>query len=150
MIDYKLLFYVACSICLFLLIMLLVFVRNFLSGKKKLTRVKEDIKKLDIAKDPMSVRVSSMESLLKIIDVMISTSIISRRKFEIFLNTKNKNLDYDTVIKDVSKEVMEGLRENVFLDNDLIFSQKYLMKYIIDKTTISYIAYIKENIGDQL
>lgn len=117
---------------------------------RKLSKIKKDVRALDLSRDPISKRVESMDSLLKIIDNMITTSIISKRKFEIFLNTPNKNLDYDNVIKEVSTEVLKGLRENVLIDNSLIFSQEFLMKYIIDKTTILYINYIKENIQPHL
>ena len=144
---YKILFIIALSGFILVVISSII---SIIIMKKNNKKMKDRINKLDLPTEPLSVRIASIDSLLPLIDTMISISIISRRKFEIFLNTPNKNLDYDEVIKDVSTEVFEGLRGNIVIDSNLVFSEKYLMKYIIDKTTIAYIGYIKDNISKEL
>lgn len=95
-------------------------------------------------------RVELDNSLFEFIDELIELEIVHKRKFEIFLHQKNKNLDIDNVLEDVSLSVFNAIRQDVFTDSNNIVTEKYLMSYIQKKTFISYLMYIENNVASQL
>lgn len=95
-------------------------------------------------------RLELTEDLLGFIDGLINDELISRKRNEIFLNTPNKNIDFDTVIKDVSTSVFVGLKEYIFSSSDLIITGDYLIKYIQKRTVLNYLVFIEKNTEGQL
>ena len=94
-------------------------------------------------------RLRYTQELLSFIDELISIEIINEKRFDIFLDIKNKNLNVDEVIEIVSSNVFNSLTNDIFINKDNILTEKYLMSYIQKKTFISYLTYIKNNMADQ-
>ena len=99
---------------------------------------------------PLSERISTTQALMSFIENQVKLRIISERRWEIFLKTKNKNLDVDKVIHDVSMDIWNSIHENVKKSNSLIVDEAFLMKYVTDTVTTTYLIYINENVADQL
>lgn len=96
---------------------------------------------------PIGDRVDSTNQLLELIDAMISLEIMSTKRFEIFLDKKSKNIDFDNVISEVSTSVFESIKPNVFDDKDNIVSSQYLMSYIQKRTLVQYLTYFRQNMN---
>lgn len=112
--------------------------------------ISEHIENASKSTASLQTRVDAGEALLALIDTMIVSEIISRRKYEIFLGEKNKNLDVDNMVRDISQSVFKGLNDNIFENPDNIFTDEYIMAYIQHRTVEQYLSYIKENIAPEM
>lgn len=99
---------------------------------------------------PLSERIATTQAFMEFIETQVKLRIISERRWEIFLKTKNKNLDVDKVIQEVSTDIWKSIHENVKKSSTLIVSEDFLMKFVTDTVTTTYLIYINENVADQL
>lgn len=90
------------------------------------------------------------KELLSFIDFLIENEIINEKRFDLFLNQKDKNIDIDNVIKDVSTKVFCALKPEVYTDSKNIITETYIMSYIQKKTFIVCMIYIQNNVASQL
>ena len=98
----------------------------------------------------MDERLHYTKELLDFIDTLIFDELVNQKRFDIFTKKHSKNLDFDTVIKDVSTNVFESLKSDIFLDPNVIITQNSLMRYIQKKTFIYYFSYIEQNVSSEL
>lgn len=105
---------------------------------------------LNLPTASLESRISSSKELLSLIDNMIKLEIISARRYEIFLNKKNTNIDFDEIIKNVSNTVFTGLQTDLFGNRDALLTSDYLMKYIQEQTVIQYLMYIENTVSEEL
>ena len=132
-----------------LILIVVVFLRNHFK-MKKIKNLQESLyNELNIPTEPLTKRVESSKAVLEMINDMINTEIVVKKRFEIFLGEKSKNLDIDKVIQDVSTDVFNYLSDNLFVKEELVFTNEYVMSYIIHRTTIAYINYLNNNVADQ-
>lgn len=87
--------------------------------------------------------------LLSFIDTLIENEIINEKRFDLFLDQKNKNIDVDKVIKDVSTRVFSAIKPEVYVDSKNIITNTYIMSYIQKKTFIFCMMYIQNNVASQ-
>lgn len=92
-------------------------------------------------------RVSATKELFSLIDVLIEYEIINNRRFEIFLEKKNKNLDFNNVLEEVGTTVFSSLRSDIYTDKNNLVTKECLMHYIQKRTFVEYFLYLK-NIND--
>lgn len=95
-------------------------------------------------------RIVFTNDLLTFIDDTITTELINEKRFDIFLNQKSKNLDFDKVIERVSTNTFNAIQKDILIDPNLIVTHEYLMRYIQKKTFIAYFTYIQKNVADQM
>lgn len=95
-------------------------------------------------------RIKYTNDLLTFIDNTITSELLNEKRFDIFLRQKNKNLDFDAVLRNVSTNTFNALQEDVIVDPNLIIRSKYLMRYIQKRTFVIYFKYIENNVADQL
>lgn len=95
-------------------------------------------------------RIKYTNDLLTFIDNTITSELLNEKRFDIFLRQKNKNLDFDAVLRNVSTNTFNALQENVIVDPNLIIRSEYLMRYIQKRTFVIYFKYIENNVADQL
>ena len=98
----------------------------------------------------MDERLHYTKELLDFIDTLIFDELVNQKRFDIFTKKHSKNLDFDTVIKDVSTNVFESLKSDIFLDPNVIITENSLMRYIQKKTFIYYFSYIEQNVSSEL
>lgn len=117
----------------------------------------ERINKLELMEEerikptlPFNIRIEASENLLNMIDDLITTEIISARKYEILLNQKNKNLDVDNVISEVASNVFNAMKDDVITSPDCIYNEKFIMSYIQKRTILRYLIYVNNNVADQI
>lgn len=94
-------------------------------------------------------KIKYTNELFDLIDELIQLELLNRKRFEIFLNEPNKNLDVDQVLKDISTSVYVGLSSDVIIAKDCVVTQDYIMRYIQKKTFIAYFTYLRNNVSDQ-
>ena len=107
------------------------------SAKKAVSSLTAKTPTLDI-----SERIMAGNQLIELIDHIIDIEIVNTRKYEIFLNKKNPNLDVDHVLEKVSRATFKALKGDVLENRDGIFSAEWLMLYIQKRTTVLYLSYI--------
>lgn len=95
-------------------------------------------------------RIKYTNDLLTFIDNTITSELLNEKRFDIFLHQKNKNLDFDEVLRNVSTNTFNALQEDVLVDPNLIIKSEYLMRYIQKRTFVIYFKYIENNVADQL
>ena len=61
----------------------------------------------------LNERLKFTTDILSLLDELIATEIINERRFELFLSAKNKNLDVDEVIKNVSTRVFKAIKPQI-------------------------------------
>ena len=104
-----------------------------------------DIQKIETyGRSAIIDRMEYTNQLLILIDTMITVEIINEKKGEILLNKKEKNIDADEVIKNISDTVFNGISPNVVIHPDNILTSKYIMKYIQKRTVYMVLSYITD------
>ena len=88
-------------------------------------------------------RVDAMTQLFEVIDILIEYELINNRRYEIFLEKQEKNLDFDNVLEEISKNVFNGIKRDVFTDKNNLVTEQCLMSYIQKRTFIEYFNYLK-------
>ena len=73
-------------------------------------------------------RIKYTNDLLTFIDNTITSELLNEKRFDIFLRQKNKNLDFDAVLRNVSTNTFNALQEDVIVDPNLIIRSEYLMR----------------------
>lgn len=99
---------------------------------------------------PLAERISTTKALQDFIIQQIQLFIVVERRFEIFLDQKNKNLDTDKVIQAVANDVWKSLKLDSKVNEALIVDEDYLMKFIIHNTSILFLQYLNNNVADQI
>ena len=99
---------------------------------------------------PLAERISTTKALQDFIIQQIQLFIVVERRFEIFLDQKNKNLDTDKVIQAVANDVWKSLKLDSKVNEALIVDEEYLMKFIIHNTSILFLQYLNNNVADQI
>lgn len=94
---------------------------------------------------PMNERISSMQNLFAMIDMLIDYSIMSDREYEILLQKKSKKIDLEDAVSRISEYVFHSLNPSVFGDVNNIVTDDCLMHYIQQKTFVEYFIYIQKN-----
>lgn len=130
---------------------MMVAITAYIFQRRKYNHLKYDYeviaKKLEVATSRkanlvISERVEAGNQLIELIDHIITIEILSARKYEIFLNKQNPNLDVDRVIKDVAHDTFAALRKDLILDENGIFDKDWIMRYITKRTTDLYLSYM--------
>lgn len=122
----------------------------------EIKKFKSDIKKEIENTSDISItmmlddRIGCCRDLLSLIDTLIENEIVNERRYEIFLDKKNNNLDIDNVISSVATNVFESIRKDVITDPNNILTEKQIMRYIQQKTFSLYLMYLKEHVASQL
>ena len=139
---------ILCYIVSFLIGSLITGIIITLSDKKMIKKIESSYK---LSKPSLSVdkRLEFNKDLLSFIDMMIELEVFNEKRFELMLNTDDKKLDIDDVIKTVSTRVFESIKPDVFTSNDNIITYKYLMSYIQKRTFIYAMQYVQNNVADQ-
>ena len=88
-------------------------------------------------------RVDAMTQLFEVIDILIEYELINNRRYEIFLEKQEKNLDFDNILEEISKNVFNGIKRDVFTDKNNLVTEQCLMSYIQKRTFIEYFNYLK-------
>jgi hypothetical protein len=126
----------------------------------RLSKTKKSIQKTNAqALEAMASRIPSLnvnqrleynKNLLSFIDDMINLEILNEKRFSIFLNQPDKNLDIDNVLKKISTKVFESIQPELYNDPNNILTSEYIMSYIQKKTFIVCLTYIQNNVASQL
>lgn len=109
---------------------------------------------LDISKNkptlPIDKQLQYTTDLLAFIDSLVEIELINEKRFSLLLGDKDKNLDFDTVIKNISTRVFESFDKRIFVESDNILTSEYLSSYIQKRTIVVYLGYIQQNVSSQL
>lgn len=141
------LYIVICTLTISLPIGIVITIKSY---KKKIKNIEEIV---SLQKSPSMMgddRIKYTNDLLLFIDNTITSELLNEKRFDIFLHQQNKNLDFDEVIKKVSSNTFNAIQKNIFMDENLMVTPEYLMRYIQKKTFITYFTYIQKNVSDQL
>lgn len=141
------LYIVICILTISLPICIVITIKSY---KKKIKNIEEIV---SLQKSPSMMgddRIKYTNDLLLFIDNTITSELLNEKRFDIFLHQQNKNLDFDEVIKKVSSNTFNAIQKNIFMDENLMVTPEYLMRYIQKKTFITYFTYIQKNVSDQL
>lgn len=135
--------------CLLIVILTVIIIYNKIE-KKKLQQLLANEQPLSQATLSIDDRLEYTKNLLSFIDDMITAELINEKRFDIFLDKPNKNINFDKVLKNISNAVFIALKPEIFINNENILTKDYLMSYIQKKTFIIYFTYIQNNIAGQL
>ena len=61
-------------------------------------------------------RLAYNKELILFIDDLVTTELINSKRFDIFLKTDKKNIDFDKILTDVSTNVFEALKPAIFVN----------------------------------
>lgn len=143
-----------------ILIMLLIFplsiviyYRGKIAGlNDEVSRALDDVAKMQYPEPTMRIdeRLQYNKELIGFIDDLVTTELVNNKRFDIFLKTDKKNIDFDKVLTDVSTNVFDALKPDVFVNPDNILTSDYLMKYIQKRTFLMYFHYIENRVAPSL
>lgn len=119
--------------------------RLILAYKDSIEHIKSSVPTLSIDR-----RLEYNQNLLTFIDGMIEVELVNEKRFELFLNKPDKNLDIDKVLKSISTIVFESLNPDIYTTTDNIVTAEYLMNYIQKKTFMVCMSYVQNNVASQL
>ena len=109
--------------------------------KKKLDEYKELLD--DHPTIPVNERISATTELLAILDELVTYNLVNNRRYDILLKQESKDINFDNVIQDVSQEVFESIRPDIFTDTNNILTETALMSYIQKKVFFEYFTYLQ-------
>lgn len=89
-------------------------------------------------------RINATKELFNLIDLLIDYEIINNRRFEIYLDKKDTNLNVDQMLKDVSSAVFKFIKTDIFVDKNNIVTYECLFNYIQKRTFVEYFNYIQQ------
>lgn len=92
----------------------------------------------------LDIRNDITVSMMNMIVTMISNEIILVLRSYITLNIRYDLKKLDDDIQNISTNVFNGIRSDVILDDNLIMTSDYMMKYIVSETTTRMIETIKK------
>ena len=95
-------------------------------------------------------RLEYTKNLLDFIDRLIFDELINEKRFDIFSKKYDKNLNFDEVMTEISTNVFNSIKPDIFIEPNVILTEKSLMRYIQKKTFVSYFTYIEKNVSSQL
>lgn len=137
------------AICILSVLLITTIILLILSFKKQ-REYKEKISSYSNYPELTLDNLEFNRELLSFIDTLIENEIINEKRFDLFLDQKNKNIDVDKVIKDVSTRVFSAIKPEVYVDSKNIITDTYIMSYIQKKTFIICMMYIQNNVASQL
>lgn len=117
----------------------------FITYEETINELKSSVPTLSIDR-----RLDYNQNLLLFIDSMIELELVNEKRFELFLNKNDKNLDIDKVLKSISTTVFESLNPDIYTSSDNIVTAEYLMNYIQKKTFMVCMSYIQNNVASQM
>ena len=117
----------------------------FITYEETINKLKSSVPTLSIDR-----RLDYNQNLLLFIDSMIELELVNEKRFELFLNKNDKNLDIDKVLKSISTTVFESLNPDIYTSSDNIVTAEYLMNYIQKKTFMVCMSYIQNNVASQM
>ena len=124
--------------------------------RKNNNRIETGIKKfMEVSENSsptmnLNERLKFTTDILSLLDELIATEIINERRFELFLSAKNKNLDVDEVIKNVSTRVFKAIKPQIYIHPDNILDDNYFMTYIQKKTFIEFMTFLTNGDDDTI
>ena len=95
-------------------------------------------------------RLMYSRELMVFIDDLVTMELINSKRFDIFLKTDKKNIDFDKILTEVSTNVFEALKPEIFVNPENILTEDYLMKYIQKRAFLVYFQYIENKVAPSL
>lgn len=126
--------------------------RKLIGLRDELSNMLDEITKIQYPETTMRIdeRLQYNKDLIAFIDDLVMTELINSKRFDIFLKTDKKNIDFDKVLTDVSTNVFNALKPEVFVSPDNILTDDYLMKYIQKRTFLVYFNYLDQKVAPSL
>lgn len=84
-------------------------------------------------------RVRSTDAILKLIDTIISNEVTGTLKTYMRLSDKYNNINTADDIAQISTRVFGAIKKEIFEDNDTVITDEYLMRYINERTTLTFL-----------
>ncbi len=84
-------------------------------------------------------RVKSTDAILKLIDTIISNEVTGTLKTYMRLGDKYNNINTADDIAQISTRVFNAIKKEIFEDNDTVITDEYLMRYINERTTLTFL-----------
>ena len=132
---------------------IIIYYRRKIAGlDDEVSRALDVVNKIQYPEPTMRVdeRLQYNKELISFIDELVTTELVNNKRFDIFLKTDRKNIDFDKVLTDVSTDVFNALKPDIFVNPDNILTSDYLMKYIQKRTFLMYFQYIENRVAPSL
>lgn len=132
---------------------IIIYYRRKIAGlDDEVSRALDEVNKIQYPEPTMRVdeRLQYSKELISFIDELVTTELVNNKRFDIFLKTDRKNIDFDKVLTDVSTDVFNALKPDIFVNPDNILTSDYLMKYIQKRTFLMYFQYIENRVAPSL
>ncbi len=117
-------------------------------------REEEISKKEQELKSDDSTKLQFTKDLLEFIDSLVDTELINSKRFELILdsvsNERKPKVDIDNSIKEISTNVFDAIKPQIYDSPYSILKQEYLMKYIQKRSFLACMAYIENNVSTKL
>lgn len=139
-----------CCIMIWVLIYALYQIANFFKEKQKLTiqtRNKTEYELLSLRTGTaynLAYKIKTTEELLTFIEnsIDIEVGLIIRNLQTLHQKYDVKNMDED--IKNISSRIFQSFHGSVYTSNEIVITEDYLMKYIVEFTTTDLIKSVSE------
>jgi len=124
--------------------------KYLLKNRRKIEKYSKKMRVMDKMVPPQtisSVDITNTEKIKALIDDAINSELNAKLNRALATGEKYdlKNIDID--IKEMSSNIINGLNPAIFKTN-LVFTNEYIMKYIVSQTTIILIRFVTEyNMG---
>ena len=110
--------------------------------KKLLDEYKSNVEKTQ-PKLAIKDRLTYTRELLELIDTLVGVELTNAKKFEI-LKPDQSELDFDTVLNQVSENVYNAIKPEIINNTESIVTSEYLAGYIVDRTFVIYFNYLAQ------
>lgn len=124
--------------------------KYLLKNKRKIEKYSKKMRVMDKMVPPQTISsadITNTEKIKALIDDAINSELNAKLNRALATGEKYdlKNIDID--IKEMSSNIINGLNPAIFKTN-LVFTNEYIMKYIVSQTTIILIRFVTEyNMG---
>lgn len=87
----------------------------------------------------LNARVQSTNAILSLMDTLIANEVTNALKAYARLGENYKSINTADDIEKISSRIFDSIKKEIFIDNDTIITDEYLMKYINEQTTLVFL-----------
>jgi len=124
-------------ILLSILVIVLIYTFDMIGDyfKAKISTEKLTMENAKNKKTPLTDRIGSSISLLRMVDALVEVEVDNIFSVLSTLKQRYNILTIDKDIENIARTVFDVIKEDVYNEKDLIFTDEYLMRYITNRAT---------------
>lgn len=95
-------------------------------------------------------RLNFTKDFLEFIDGLVLSELINSKRFDLFLEKPSLDINFDNTMKEMSEEVFNAIKPELFTNPNLIMNKDYILRYITKKVFLIYFQYVENKVAPNI